>query len=134
MDIKIKGKTLLVAVLIASGVTFGEYISVISAKSSYIVGNSTGSSTSVYSGTDNKEVAFPIGHTIVGWVGNGYVQSNLNQKTKIYLVTDVETYPRYASDWYGAHSSEVYLEGMWQYRGYVGSMGNVSTGMFVRVE
>lgn len=82
---------------------------------------------------DNKEVKFPIGHVIVAWVGNGYVQSNINKTTGIYLITDNENHNRYGSDWYGNYNSGVYLEGTWQYRGHVSSLGNVTNGLFVRI-
>jgi hypothetical protein len=135
MKIELNGKSLLAIGLLSAGLAFGEYVSVASGEYTSIVVED--SPSNVYTGTDNKETEFPIGHTIVAWLGNGnpgYAQSNVNKISNLYLVNDNEGYMRYASDWYGDHNSGVYLQGEWQYRGYVGGLASVNSGLFVRVK
>lgn len=133
INLKINGKTLLGMVLLGSGFAFAQFVSVLD-KSSYVIETQ---SNPVYDETDNKETVYPIGHVMVAWLGNsnpGYQQSNINTTTKLYLVSDNEGYHRYASDWYGGHNSGTYVEGDWQYRGYVGSLAGVNSGLFVRIK
>lgn len=134
INLKINGKTLIGLLLLGSGFAFAEFVSVLDNKSTYIIENK---STPVYDETDNKETVYPIGHVMVAWLGNGnpgYGQSNINKTTKLYIVNDREDYQRYSADWYGSHSSGTYVEGEWQYRGYVGSLAGVNSGLFVRVK
>lgn len=122
-------KSLLIIAAMATGMACAaNYESEIKEDSVKITKNAMSTST------DNKATSFPIGHVIIGWVGTGYVQENVNKTTKVYIVNDNEGYPRYASDWYGSHNSGVYLEGDWQYRGYVWALAGVDTGLLVRVK
>lgn len=132
MKIELNGKAFLAIGLLSAGLAFGEYVSVASGEYTSIVVDD--SPSNIYTGTDNKETDFPIGHTVIAWVGTGTKQSNINQLTNLQLVKDTESYPRYTSDWYTSHTTGVMLEGQWQYRGYTGAMSNVAVGMFVRVK
>lgn len=96
----LKLKVLLGSVLLSTGLTFGEYVSVVDSD----------------------------GHVLTVWVGNGYELTNVNKTNPVYITSLTSSGMRY-----GSHSSGVYLKGDWQYRGYIGSLGGVSTGMFVRV-
>lgn len=129
MEIKINGKTLLLGLALIGGASFAEYVSIV--KENYAVVSQ--STSPQYQGTDGHETDFPVGHVLTAWVRTGYVQSNVNKLSPIYIVNDNSDSMRYGSDWYGDHNSGTYLEGEWQYRGYVGDLGNVSTGMFVRI-
>lgn len=71
---------------------------------------------------------YPIDSMVTAWFGSGKV----GQSTKLYITGANEIL--YGADMYGNHSSGKYLKGTWVLVGYVGSYGNVSTGLFRRVE
>ncbi|WP_346351929.1 phage tail protein [Oceanimonas sp. AH20CE76] len=84
----------------------------------------------VYTGSNHANTSFPIGHILTAWVHTNYATDNLNKTCKLYLNTG--NYGTYASDWYAGYRGAA-LPGTWVYRGYGGTPGGISGGIFQRI-
>ncbi|HDY8229136.1 TPA: hypothetical protein RQL15_003699 [Vibrio vulnificus] len=82
-------------------------------------------SARLYEGNDPGNVEYPTGECLVAWGGDG-----LNNKTRLYKTG---SYGHFGSDEYGAHNGG-YINGTWANRSFIGTLGNIRTRLYCRVD